>query len=435
MLEKENLKSFFASSFKTINYKEFGSFEKNFLVSINIISIFISGIGSIINILLGFSYILIAFTSTAFIVYIVLLIYSLKTKNITRVKWIYTFFTLFAMNFLWFYNFGSKGPAPYFFVLLYSLLIFIFHGKQNTFMTIVLVVNIIIIAIIDISYPGITGQYATVLSRKIDVYTGIIMYLIIIFGLMNLAKRSYINQYYEAKNSEKLKSIFLANLSHEIRTPMNAILGFSELIAQDEIDEDSKNAYAKIIDENGNSLLKLIDNILEISKIESNQLKLNIAELHLTDVMQSMENIIKRKIEESKKQLKLTISKPEDQIHIHSDKFILEKILFFILENAVKFSDSGEIIFSCKHEKQHIIFMIKDFGIGIDKGVGQNVFNIFSKSEQNVSTNILNEGAGLSLYLAKAFTDKLNGHIWYKSNDEEPGTTFYLSIPERLKAN
>ncbi|MFB6342553.1 histidine kinase dimerization/phospho-acceptor domain-containing protein [Saccharicrinis sp. FJH62] len=435
MPDKDNLKSVFSSSFKTINYKEFSSFERTFLTSIVIIGIFISGVGSIINIFLGFQTILIIFTVSAFFIYTAILILLKRSKYILWLKWIFISFTLFMMNFLWFYNYGSKGPAPYFFVLLYSVMIFLLHGKQNTLMTIVLVLNIIIIAVIDITHPGITGQYETILARKIDVYTGILMYLILIFGLMNLAKQSYINQYYEAKNSEKLKSIFLANLSHEIRTPMNAILGFSELIAQDEIDEDSKNAYAKIIDENGNSLLKLIDNILEISKIESNQLKLNIAELHLTDVMKSMENIIKRKIEESKKQLKLTISKPEDQIHIHSDKFILEKILFFILENAVKFSDSGEIIFSCKHEKRHIIFMIKDFGIGIDKSIGQNVFNIFSKSEKNISTNILNEGAGLSLYLARAFTDKLNGHIWYKSNDEEPGTTFYLSIPERLKSN
>ncbi|MFB6319200.1 sensor histidine kinase [Saccharicrinis sp. FJH54] len=429
MPDKENLRSFFASSFKSVNYKEFGSFERNFLVSINIISVFISGIGSIINILLNFSNTLIVFTSAAFLVYIVLLIYSLKAKGITHVKWIYTIFTLFAMNFLWFYNFGSKGPAPYFFVLLYSLLIFIFHGKQNTFMSIVLVLNIVVIAIIDITHPGITGEYATILARKIDVYTGIIMYLIIIFGLMNLAKRSYINEYYEAKNSEKLKSIFLANLSHEIRTPMNAIVGFSELISQDDVDDDSKKAYAKIIDENGNSLLKLIDNILEISKIESNQLKVNITEVKLNDVVQSMNNIINRKIADTEKPLKLVIEKPEKDISISTDKFILEKILFFIMENAVKFSDSGEIIFSCIPEKKHISFIIKDFGIGIDKNVGQNIFNIFSKSERSVSVNILNEGAGLGLYLAKTFTDKLNGNIWYKSNENEQGTTFHVNIP------
>ena len=333
------------------------------------------------------------------------------------------------MNFLWFYNYGSRGPAPYFFVLLYSLLIFIFHGRQNFIMSILLLLNIIIVALIDIYYPNITDNYPTILSQKIDVYTGTIMYMIIVFGLMNLAKRSYINQYYEAKNSEKLKSIFLANLSHEIRTPMNAILGFSELIAQDELDTDTKQSYAKIIDENGNSLLKLIDNMLEISKLESNQLKINISDLHLDDVMNNVERIIKRKIEELGKHQNLIINTPADHIQFKSDKFILEKILFFILENAVKFSDTGDIIFNCTPEKKRLIFMIKDSGIGIDKNLGQNIFNLFSKSDRNVSVNILNEGAGLGLYLAKAFADKLNGDIWYKGNDHEPGTTFYLSIP------
>ena len=230
----------------------------------------------------------------------------------------------------------------------------------------------------------------------------------------------------KAEESNNLKTKFLNNISHEIRTPMNGIIGFSSLLDSPDITQENRANHIKIIQSSSHQLLRIIDDILEISILETKQEKLNETEFCLNDML--MENFSIFNLKSKEKNIPLYFKKAlhDDQTHIISDKTKLNKILSNLLENAFKFTNEGFIEFGYDLEKPNLILYVKDTGIGITAKNHQNIFERFSQEDKEISRE--HGGLGLGLSICKENAKLLGGDITLES-EKGKGSTFYVTIP------
>lgn len=231
----------------------------------------------------------------------------------------------------------------------------------------------------------------------------------------------------KAEESDRLKSAFLSNMSHEIRTPMNAIIGFSLLLREKGISEKERDEFIDIIINNGNSLLVLINDILDLSKIQSNQLVLFPATVNLTELLEELRDTYTVIAAKRGLSIKLVNDIVPGNFMLLADEVRLKQVLGNLLTNAVKFTESGEIEFGVKDVKALITFYVKDTGIGIPKNiVGDSIFERFMKIEK--TPDKIFRGTGLGLSISKNLVERWNGSIWYES-ELNKGTTFYFTHP------
>ncbi len=234
---------------------------------------------------------------------------------------------------------------------------------------------------------------------------------------------------HKAEESDRLKSAFLSNMSHEIRTPMNAIIGFSDLLLTADFDETERESFARMVKSNGDALLSLLNDIIDVSMIESGQLKLHIAEVNvcslINDVFLSFSN---SKLLAEKKNVKLLISSDiSSTVIINTDVNRLRQILNNLLGNSLKFTEKGSIKLGCKDVDDKVMFFVKDTGIGISEEFKGKVFNRFYKLGKDEKS--IYGGNGLGLTISKNLVEALKGEIWFES-EKGKGTTFYVSFPK-----
>jgi len=234
----------------------------------------------------------------------------------------------------------------------------------------------------------------------------------------------------KAEESDRLKSSFLANLSHEVRTPMNGIVGFAELLLEDSLDIDSKRLFVETITQNSYQLLKIISDIIEISKIETEQLTISNQEFSLKSMMEELERHYKELA--FRKSLDFSFSNICDgeNLLIISDEAKIRLILSHLLDNAIKFTETGGIKASCKKSEKYLDFYIEDTGSGVPEGCEELIFEPFRQVEDSYNRN--HGGNGLGLSIAKAYIELLGGNIWLESNADS-GATFAFRLPMRFK--
>ncbi|MCD6178663.1 MAG: PAS domain S-box protein [Bacteroidales bacterium] len=232
----------------------------------------------------------------------------------------------------------------------------------------------------------------------------------------------------KAEENEKLKSAFLANMSHEIRTPMNSIIGFSDLLGEDDISQNEKDHFIRIIRQNGNQLMSIINDIIDISKIESGQIKLNYERINLCETLKDIFNMFE--ISALEKNLKLILKPdcPKIEYFIITDELRLKQILINLISNALKFTQSGFVEFGyyITDHKKSIRFYVKDSGIGISKDKQDEIFQRFMQAE--LKTTKLYGGTGLGLAISQGLVNSFRGKIWLES-EEGNGSTFNFSLP------
>ena len=236
----------------------------------------------------------------------------------------------------------------------------------------------------------------------------------------------------KAEESDRLKSSFLANMSHEIRTPMNAIIGFSDLLTDPELPQEDKKDLSHHIHSNCNTLLHLIDDIIDLARIETGQLRIykNATEIHslLQEVYTNYEQTELR--EKENLDFRLEKERPEEEFFVETDTLRLKQILNNLLSNAFKFTDKGNIRFGYQQIEEKgrdfLLFFVKDTGIGLSQEQQNQVFSRFNKIQSNVKK--LYRGAGLGLSITKTLVEELGGKIWVES-EVEKGTNFYFTIP------
>lgn len=234
----------------------------------------------------------------------------------------------------------------------------------------------------------------------------------------------------KAEESDRLKSAFLANMSHEIRTPMNGILGFAELLKEPDLTGEQQQDYIEIIEKSGARMLNIINDIVDISKIESGQIKVL---LHDTNVNEQLEFIYKlfiREVEQKGLNLSLKKSLSESECIIRTDREKLYAILANLVKNAIKYTQKGSIEIGCKLDgalhTPALQFFVKDTGIGIPKYRQEAIFERFIQAD--IFDKMALQGAGLGLAISKAYVEMLGGKIWVES-EAGSGSTFYFTIP------
>jgi len=232
----------------------------------------------------------------------------------------------------------------------------------------------------------------------------------------------------KAEESDKLKSAFLANMSHEIRTPMNGILGFSELLTTPNLELEKQKEYCEIIENCSNQLLSIIDDLLDISKIEANQLKIELLPTKLNSILPELYSIMLPKAKNHGINL-LLVNDLEDDITIITDKLRLRQILLNLLTNAIKFTKHGHVRFGYSIKNQEIEFFVEDTGIGIPDDQFEFIFERFRQVETEMSRTY--GGTGLGLSISNALVHLLGGKIWLTSEINK-GTTFFFTIPYKI---
>jgi signal transduction histidine kinase/DNA-binding response OmpR family regulator len=230
-----------------------------------------------------------------------------------------------------------------------------------------------------------------------------------------------------ALDSDRLKTAFLANMSHEIRTPLNGVIGFSQLLDSNNLDQEQKHFYVKSIISCGNYLLDIINDIIDIAQIESDQLVINKSKFDLVPMVNEVYEIYKINAKVVTKNLEIALEYPKvNSMIIYSDPFRVKQVMLNLLNNAIKFTDSGKISFGFEWRGNNVQFYVKDTGRGIPEGEFENIFNRFQQLE--APKNRLNEGNGLGLSISRALVHLLDGTIWLES-EVGSGTTFYFTLP------
>jgi signal transduction histidine kinase len=230
----------------------------------------------------------------------------------------------------------------------------------------------------------------------------------------------------KAEESDRLKSSFLANMSHEIRTPMNAIMGFSSLLQEKDVEEPQKHNYLSNIQRNSKLLLVLINDILDLSRIQANQLNFSFQPENLKVILDETYQTFNIEVLKKDIQLKLNTKKIQNSQVIVTDKFRFKQVISNLLSNAIKFTQKGIVEFGIHDISNQLVIYVKDTGIGIPRKAGESIFERFLKLEED--KDHLYRGTGLGLTICKSLVSMWNGKIWYKS-EENVGTTFYFSHP------
>lgn len=235
----------------------------------------------------------------------------------------------------------------------------------------------------------------------------------------------------KAEESDRLKSAFLANVSHEIRTPMNGIMGFARLLKQKELSGETQNQYLDVIEKSGQRMLNIINDLIDISKIESNQMEVNLTKTNINEVIKFILVFFEPECKNNDILLRAYSPLEDKDAIIHTDRDKLEAILTNLLKNAIKFTNTGGIEFGYELNGNELVFFVDDTGIGIPEEQQKYIFDRFVQADSSTSKPY--EGAGLGLSISKAFVEMLGGTLHLRSKVNE-GSRFYFVIPLESEA-
>jgi len=249
-----------------------------------------------------------------------------------------------------------------------------------------------------------------------------------------LVGKELLNAKVKAEESDRLKSIFLANMSHEIRTPMNAIMGFSNLLGELDPDDSERDSYIEIIQNSSKRLLQIINDIVDISKIEAGQLRVYMADCQPARLLEASYRAFEKSewmVRNPELQLKLELPPDFESIRLETDAIRVQQVIDNLLSNALKFTSQGSITsgFRIKNttDGPFIEFYVKDTGVGISPEKAEIIFERFRQIDEDRH----HEGAGLGLSICKGIVEILGGSIWFTSRPGS-GSTFSFTIPYKL---
>ena len=237
-----------------------------------------------------------------------------------------------------------------------------------------------------------------------------------------------------AEAADVAKSQFLANMSHELRTPLNSIIGFSEMLNDETFGELNKkqSKYINNILSSSKHLLDLINDILDLSKVESGEDSLDLTTINLSRILELSMTMLKQKAYKHNIKMHLNIDNELEDITFQGDERKIKQILFNLLSNAVKFTpDGGRVDLNAEIKESKLQISVSDTGIGIDEEAKEKIFDKFQQVESTYSKKY--KGTGLGLALTKKLVNLHDGEIWFESEGENQGSTFYFTIPLNRK--
>jgi len=229
----------------------------------------------------------------------------------------------------------------------------------------------------------------------------------------------------KAEESKKLISSFLANMSHEVRTPMNSILGFTQLL-KGTIHNSEHQEYFEHIERNAYRLHYLIEDLISISKIEAKQIKANYTDVNINEKFQLVYDLLRPEAKKKGIEFSFCNDLKDSNVSIKTDSNKFQIILIKLIQNAIKFTKEGFVVFKCERKNGFIEFVVDDTGIGIHPNRRKQIFRKFVQADNSYIRNF--EGIGLGLAITKAYVELLGGKILVRSKTDR-GSQFYFTIP------
>jgi PAS domain S-box-containing protein len=236
----------------------------------------------------------------------------------------------------------------------------------------------------------------------------------------------------KAEESDQLKTAFLANMSHEIRTPMNGIMGLTELLKEPCLTEQEQQEYIELIQQSGERMMTLINDLLDISLLDAKKTTLNISETSVNKILQKLNGFFLPQAKRKMLDLNLSEGLANEESVILTDMRKLEQIVTNLVQNALKFTSNGQIDFGYRKKNGKLEFYVADTGIGISAEMKKKIFERFMQADNSLSRN--QEGAGLGLSIVKGFIELLGGDIHVESN-EKRGSRFIFTLPYKRPVN
>lgn len=230
----------------------------------------------------------------------------------------------------------------------------------------------------------------------------------------------------KAEESDRLKSAFLANISHEIRTPMNGILGFAELLKEPDLDPENQIEFLEVIERSGKRMLNIINDLIDISKIEAGETTLRIRKTNVNKMLHELHLFFMPEGSNKNICIDFHCDFTENESFIETDSTKLNQVLTNLIKNALKFTEEGSINFGYNQKGSMLEFFVSDTGPGISPDQKELIFERFRQSSLNLTRKY--EGAGLGLAISKAYVELLGGSIWIES-ELGKGSTFYFELP------
>ncbi|NTV99178.1 MAG: PAS domain S-box protein, partial [Chlorobiaceae bacterium] len=230
----------------------------------------------------------------------------------------------------------------------------------------------------------------------------------------------------KAEESDRLKSAFVANISHEIRTPMNGILGFSALLKEPRLSGEEQQEYIDLIQQSGERMLGLINDLIDISRIDANEAQINLAKTSLNKVLHSLCAFFNPEAEKKKLDIRCRTGLSDNESIVVTDSGKLNQVMTNLVQNALKFTIEGHIDIGYEKKDNMLEFYVADSGIGIPAEMKERIFDRFRQIDNSLSR--LHQGAGLGLSISKALVEMLGGKIWVESA-EWGGSRFVFTLP------
>ncbi|MBN2165907.1 MAG: hypothetical protein JW717_06495 [Marinilabiliaceae bacterium] len=358
-----------------------------------------------------------------------LYLYVRSFENFLISKIAFLIIDISFLNTLFLLNGGINGPTLLVFVICFTLFVFFTEHLFQKFVIGVFLANLFLFMIIQYKFAYLIHDYLNYKMHFADNILIIFVSIVAEIPLVLFIQRYFVKSKLKMEEADRLKSAFLANMSHEIRTPMNAILGFSEMLRDKTISDTDKSHYLDVIRENGKILLQLINNIMQLSKIDAEIINLKESPIHLktflSKVLESFRNDLQRK-----SHIKTSIEVPinDHELVVLNDELMLFQIVSNLVANAIKYTDYGliQLGYFLTEDRDSLIIFVSDTGIGIPESAKEFIFDRFRQADEDYSRDF--SGSGLGLSICKELTLLLRGEIWVESK-EKVGSTFYLSLP------
>jgi len=341
-------------------------------------------------------------------------------------RWVYLSFVMVMINFLWFESEGSAGPSLFYILAFVPMFIFLVETKRLKYGFIVIGLNVPILLLLEGYKPEWLTYYNSNTQRILDILIVCLVFVIFEIPLIIYVKNLVIQQRNSAKKSEQVKTRYITHLSHEIRTPMNAILGFSELLGQNDLKPEEQHDYINIINDNGHSLLNLLNNIINLSKIEDEQSKISLSSFSAYGLLKNVHSSLSYNAKGSSVDFSIESPKESD-VMFSSDVVLVYQVISNLVFNALKFTHSGYVHMGFEAKNEHITFWVKDTGIGISQEKQSSIFNQFEQVYDHSQTLNLS-GTGLGLTICKSLSKILHGQLTLESEIAK-GSTFYFKLP------
>lgn len=327
-----------------------------------------------------------------------------------------------ALN--WFPNGGSHSSTPYFVMLLICIEAVLLTGPSLVLGVFLTILMMIILFVMEIAFPHWLPPQTEPFQAQMDILFAVIFLSIVFAWVISFMLKVYKQQFERAEQASEAKSLFLSQLSHELLTPLNSVLGFSgQLIKKsDQLPPEKQLVYAKTIQSNGQHLLSLVNQILDISAMETGKIKIFWHNVNLSQMLTEIKDVVS--IDAHNKQLAYHLDMPTQVIQVHSDPNRLRQILINVINNAIKYTSQGSVSCSLKPQKEGVAIEISDTGPGIPQEQHKQIFEPFVRMEAHRQI----PGNGLGLSLTQTLCEHLGCKIALKSSSDK-GSVFTIWVP------